>query len=432
MESIFVEKARQHANSSYGPKEGDNARSLALKAQSELDQWTPGAVDRDAPFQVLDFFCGCGGMSAGFKAVGHILPSFKVLGGCDINADALSSFTANFGVPGILQDLEEIDPSPSGVNGLLKRFPDYVPTKPLVLIGCAPCQGFTSHRKKNWDVHDKRNGLVEVFASLAVQLQPACIVMENVPELLSQKYWKHFQAAKAILDRDGYQVRAAIYNTAEFGVPQERFRAVVIAMKRPFSLPNPLFNSGEFVTVRDAIGHLPMVSAGEQDLNDAMHRSARHKQETLETIRAVPRNGGSRPAGVGPKCLDEVKGFYDVYGRLHWDRPAITVTHYARNPASGRYTHPEQDRGLTMREAALLQGFPIGYRFDGGFDSVFKQIGEAVPPKFACALAAHVWEMLNIEGFENFPETEIASLEKPVSSSYSSVIAGLKLSRRKA
>jgi DNA (cytosine-5)-methyltransferase 1 len=130
--------------------------------------------------------------------------------------------------------------------------------------------------------------------------------------------------------------------------------------------------------------------------------------------------------------LDRVKGFSDVYGRLNWDKPSITITHYARNPASGRYVHPEQDRGLTIREAALLQSFPSNIEFVGSFDSIFKQIGEAVPPMFACAIAAHVLvELISQPPSEEMLNTGIHSLEEPVSSSYSSVIAGIKLNRKK-
>jgi len=128
--------------------------------------------------------------------------------------------------------------------------------------------------------------------------------------------------------------------------------------------------------------------------------------------------------------LDRVRGFYDVYGRLAWDRPAITITHYARNPASGRYVHPEQDRGLTMREAAILQGFPKGFEFCGSFDSVFKQIGEAVPPPFSAAVAAScVTELLSAPPSNDEKVGLVSQITEPVSSSFSSVIAGLKMAR---
>jgi DNA (cytosine-5)-methyltransferase 1 len=255
--------------------------------------------------------------------------------------------------------------------------------------------------------------------------------MENVPEMLSKKYWSHFEEARNILTHAGYVIHQSIYNSASFGVPQERFRSLVVAMRKEFTLPEPLLKGDEFLSVRQAIGHLPPVAPGEKHKDDDLHRSAQHRESTMETIRAIPKNGGSRPAGVGPKCLDKVRGFYDVYGRLYWDKPAITITHYARNPASGRYVHPEQDRGLTIREAALLQSFPVGFNFSGSFDSVFKQIGEAVPPKFSCAIAASIFvEMITPPPSKEELEMSISSITEPVSNSFSSVIAGLKMARR--
>ncbi len=410
-------------------------KELAAKAQEALAHWQPGnftKLSESAPFQVIDFFSGCGGMSAGFAALGSVIPSFKIVAGCDINPDAAASFEANFGATCVTEDLEKIDPDRTKVGDFLGRLRGYDLSRPTVLIGCAPCQGFTSLRKKHWHKLDKRNGLFELFASLAAVIRPECVIAENVPDLLSHKYWEHFVAAKGILERAGYEVKASIYNAASFGVPQERFRALLIAMRKDFLLLEPMISPEHFLTVRDAIGHLPAVLPGEPDPSDALHRCARHRPETIRTIQAVPKDGGSRPSGVGPRCLDEVKGFYDVYGRLRWDSPAITITHYARNPASGRYVHPDQDRGLTMREAALLQSFPVGYLFKGSFDSVFRQIGEAVPPKFACAVAAHVLVELLSE-VPSYGECNSArqSIRVPVSSSFSSVIAGIKLSRNK-
>ena len=151
----------------------------------------------------------------------------------------------------------------------------------------------------------------------------------------------------------------------------------------------PTHDSERFISVRQAIGHLEPVKPGEIGL-DPMHFCANHRNSTVETIKQVPRDGGSRPPGVGPKCLAKVDGYRDVYGRLAWDRPAVTVTASARNPASGRFSHPEQDRGLTVREAALLQGFPHNFIFEGSFDEKFLQIGNAVPPRFSLCLAEAV------------------------------------------
>lgn len=409
---------------------------IAEAVIDKLADWSPAKTTTaiaESPFQLVDFFCGSGGMSLGFSALSRIAPFFRMIGGCDINPDAARTYTHNFDVPVAETDIRELASDKRALRRFLADMKGYDPKVPLVVIGCAPCQGFSSHRKKEWDREDGRNTLVSDFAKVATSLKPVCLVMENVPELLSVKYWSHFEAARDILRDSGYVVRQAIYNAASFGVPQERFRAVVIAMRRDFLLPDPIFEPKDYRTVRQAIGHLPSVDPGKADPLDKMHRSAGHRPETIDVIRAVPKNGGNRPPGVGPKCLDRVQGYYDVYGRLFWDSPAITITHYARNPASGRYVHPEQDRGLTMREAALLQSFPTGFEFTGAFDAVFKQIGEAVPPGLACGVASNVLvELLSLPPDEQEKRASIPAITKPVSSSYSSVIAGIKTRRRAA
>ena len=424
----------REACAKFGKRHASSLRNLrspfALAAQRGIEQksFSSGAKKGDECFQVLDLFCGCGGMSLGFAAVGRLTPSFRIIGGCDIDRDAADTFSTNLAAPGIVQDVCDLAGDKRALGHFLDGLDGYDSSKPLVLIGCAPCQGFTSHRKKNWHQSDKRNDLVSEFARVASKLRPECVIMENVPELLGKKYWKHFEAFRNTLGKRGYTVKQAIYNAAAFGVPQERYRAIVIAMRCDFLLPSPTLKKHRYVTVREAIGDLPAVEPGETHPSDHLHRSARHRESTLEVIRQVPKDGGSRPFGVGPECLDRVKGFYDVYGRLNWDRPAITITHYARNPASGRYIHPEQDRGLSAREAAILQSFPVSYEFKGSFDSIFRQIGEAVPPKFSAALAAMVLiEMLSGPPEESDVRKSVVGIEKPVSSSFSSVIAGRKI-----
>lgn len=403
---------------------------LMKKAQKALKSWElEGAqINSNSCFQVIDFFSGCGGMSLGFSALNKISPSFKVVGGIDINKTSLATFEKNYGVPGINADVRTLT-NKKNLSQLLKKLPAFKKGKPTIVIGCAPCQGFSSHRKKHWGKEaDSRNSLISAFAKVATMLSPECIVMENVPELLSKKYWHEFEAANKIFEKNGYIVKQAIYNCAEFGVPQERFRAVVIAMKKDFSLPLSLLsNRNEFKTVKDAIGDLRAVKAGITDPVDPLHRSAAHSKSTLHTISKIPLNGGSRPPGVGPKCLDKVKGFYDVYGRLSWEKPSITITHYARNPASGRFVHPTQMRGLTARESARLQSFPDGFVFEGKFDDVFRQIGEAVPPQLSVCIAAHLFlELLIKNKISNMKK----GITKPVNNSYSSVIAVIKANKK--
>lgn len=382
---------------------------------------------KDNPIQLIDFFSGAGGTSLGFASVNHVIPAFKMLGGCDINAVSAQTYSHNYGTPLINEDIRSLAHDPQKLHELLDRI-GYDPKKPTILIGCAPCQGFSSHRKKHWnEEEDVRNSLVIAFAEIVEQIMPDAIVMENVPEFLSKRYWHYFSAAKSRFEKIGYIVKQNIYNAAMFGVPQERFRSIVIAMKKEFLMPVGILEPSEYKTVREAIGNLPPVPAGVAYPGDPMHKSAAHKESTLDVIRQVPHDGGSRPAGIGPKCLDKTKGFSDVYGRLYWDRPSITITHYARNPASGRYTHPEQDRGLTAREVAILQSFPNGFEFTGKSDDIYRQIGEAVPPLLATGVAVDVLvELISKQPTAEQLLENPEPIDEPVSSSYSSVIAGIK------
>lgn len=404
-------------------------KELILAVQNYLSDFRPmdSTSYENNPIQLIDFFSGAGGTSLGFAALNGVVPAIKILGGCDINEVSATTYSHNFGTPLIHKDITTLAFEDGKLDQFLEQI-GYDSSKITIMIGCAPCQGFSSHRKKHWNEEDDvRNSLIMAFAAIVKKVQPEVIIMENVPEFLSARYWKYFSAAKKCYEENGYIVKGTIYNAAAFGVPQERFRSIIIGMKKEFVLPKGYLQPSEYRTVRDAIANLPAVEAGIAAPGDPMHKSASHKKSTIEVIKQVPHDGGNRPVGVGPKCLDKIKGFSDVYGRLFWDKPSITITHYARNPASGRYTHPDQDRGLTAREAAILQSFPQGFEFCGKSDDIYRQIGEAVPPMLSSAIAASVLiELLS----ETPTEAELTegpkSITEPVSSSYSSVIAGIK------
>ena len=377
-------------------------------------------IKKDIPepeYDFVDFFCGAGGMSYGFHKMAELTGRLRWAGAIDIDKHAIDTYEHNYGHRPQNVNLGEADISEIRNALNLKKGNE------LILIGCAPCQGFSSHRKKDHRGPDSRNTLVGRFAEIAVELNPKMIIMENVPDLLAKKHWHHYQAFKDTVEAAGYHIAVKILGMAAYGTPQSRFRTVLIAA-RDFipTLPEPVLSPDQYRTVRDAIGSLPPLKAGGKDPDDPMHMTSRHRKETIEILKQVPKDGGNRPQGVGPKCLDRVAGFYDVYGRLAWDKTAVTITARCRTPSCGRFVHPEQDRGLSVREAALLQGFPKDFYFEGPFDDKYKQIGNAVSPIFSTRLAGHVLSML---AGKNHGEKDEA-INEPTFGSYSGMIAHVR------
>lgn len=377
--------------------------------------------------QVIDLFSGCGGLSHGFVASERSRSVYRLLGAAETDKHANATYKRMIGVDPINIDVRSLMSSQALEAALatwkIRR------NRPLVVVGGPPCQGFSSHRKKD-ERSDPRDSLVTAFAQVGVNAGADVIVMENVPEILHTRHWHHVDGFRRFVTKAGYGVRARVFNLAAFGVPQERFRLLIVAAKDPrlLALPTPQLSPDRFVTVRQAIGALPTLVAGQVDAADPMHITSNHRQSTVDLIRMIPLDGGSRrdlPPGYGAKCLQTVDGFRDVYGRLFWDRPAVAITARCRTPSCGRYVHPEQHRGLSVREAALLQGFPTNFIFDGPFDDKFKQIGNAVPPPFAQAIADSLNEAWNGRPVERDTSCDV-DLTKPALKSFSSSIAALK------
>jgi DNA (cytosine-5)-methyltransferase 1 len=401
------------------------ARDLGMAAANRMSRrGSLLGLPASGPIQVVDLFCGAGGLSAGFEVVGRLTKSFRLVAAVDIDKHSATTYAKNLPIRPIIADLA----SEASTNSKALRLIDtmgLVRSQPLVLIGGPPCQGFSAHRKKDDKHDDERNKLLMAFARMVALLRPDFVVFENVPEVMAEKNWELFSQMRRGLEQHNYNIRTQIHNLAGFGIPQARFRTLVLAAKKAFRMPEPYVLPRNYHTVRDAIGKLPAIEPGVVSPSDPMHVCSKHRDSTIKTIRKIPKDGGSRPPGVGPRCLQAVDGFRDVYGRLYWDRPANTITAFARNPASGRYIHPEQHRGLSVREAALLQGFPPDYFFEGPFDDKFLQIGNAVPPRFAAFLAAHVFgELTGDQPLNN--DLDARDQLGPTSNSFSSGIAGRK------
>jgi DNA (cytosine-5)-methyltransferase 1 len=376
---------------------------------------------------LVDLFCGCGGTSAGFLSI----PQFRFRFAADLDEWANDTYARNLGHRPSQLDLRELVES-----GDLAGWSEALRSEaqaPITLIGCAPCQGFSSHVKSRGDVR-QRNSLLLVLGEIVCALRPAELLVENVPDIFANRNWPLFCAFRSMLEDAGYSVRARIVNFADLGVPQERFRAVILArLGAEPTFPSPKCDSpAKYSSVRDWIGLLPPLSTGQASESDPMHQASQHRPETVRVIEQVPLDGGSRPVGVGPRCLDAARdnhgGYTDVYGRLAWDKTAPTITARCRTPSCGRFIHPRDHRGLTVREAALLQTFPSDWVFEGPFDDRYKQVGNAVPPLAAQAFAEHIaagWPQVTSE----VGELEIANT--PIGSSFSVLIPGIRRRNRR-
>lgn len=349
---------------------------------------------------VVDFFCGCGGMSWAFANTRQSHRAFEVLGGVDIDGHSLSTFRKNIPTAiAINRDIRELADNPSELEIEL-GIESFEFLRPLVFVGCPPCQGFSAHRKKD-KRDDARNDLAIAFATLCDAFKPEALVIENVPEILKGRFAKYFDLAERQLKRSGYKIQKKIVDMSRYGVPQKRMRAVVFgSLTTPIEIPPAPLSESEVPTVRDAISHLPSLESGEIDQRDPSHQAPAHIPRIVELIKKIPADGGDRrslPKDSQLKChadIDNGKtpGFTDVYGRLRWDTPSVTITAKSSTPSCGRFLHPEQHRNISVREAGILQGFPQEYVFEGPFVHKYRQIGEAVPPRFARFVA---WQMLS-------------------------------------
>lgn len=328
----------------------------------------------------VDVFCGAGGMTRGL-----INSGIEVLFGLDNNPACRETYERNNHIPYLCKDITKVQP-----NELIDFNPLVADEDELLLVGCAPCQPFSNQRRSDHE-HIAVNLLLE-FGRLVVGLNPAHILIENVPGLRNrgQAVYSPFLQ---ILNDHGYRYSVDVLNAKNFGVPQNRRRLTVMA-SRMFQPVKPVSTHGPgqlpFATVWDAIHGFPPIGAGEADPDIPNHRAARLQPINLTRISLTPHNGGGRrdwPENLKLVCHSgELKGYTDVYGRMSWDDVAPTLTSKCFSLSNGRFGHPEQDRAISFREAAALQTFPEDYVFFGGQQEIGKQIGNAVPVLLAQAL----------------------------------------------
>ncbi len=319
---------------------------------------------------MIDLFAGAGGMSVGFHRAG-----FHSVLAVEFDHWAAETYRANFHSEVFEGDIAD-----------LNFFP-----KADVIIGGPPCQGFSPLGKN--PPNDPRNRLWREYLRAVEQMRPKVFVMENVPELLKSG---EFQQLVDLAGDLKYKLRARILNAADYGVPQRRRRAIVLGSRLgALDFPEPthgldgnLMGLEPFSSVRDAIGDLPLEPTGED-----WHIGRNPTELSRKRYRCIP-PGGNRfdlPYELQPNCWRKKKtGTTDVFGRLEWDKPSLTIRTEFYKPEKGCYLHPQANRPITHREAARLQTFPDDFEFVGSKIQVARQIGNAVPCRLAQRIAETV------------------------------------------
>ena len=334
-------------------------------------------------FTALDLFSGCGGLTLGLKRAG-----FKVLGAVEIDPFSIEAYRANHKDVTVWKaDIRDLTPAQIQSSlGLKEGDLD-------LLAGCPPCQGFSTMRTLNGalTINDPRNDLLLEVLRFVDGLRPKTVMIENVPGLANDDRFRLFWERMAGI---GYKGNLDVFNAAKFGVPQRRRRLIYLAghkQRVPFAKPLQYR-----VTVQQAIGDLPQAGASGDALHDIPERRT---PRIIKLIQRIPKDGGSRTDLTERDQLDchkRCNGFKDVYGRMAWNDVAPTITSGCFNPSKGRFLHPQEDRAITMREAALLQGFPRQYVFPTwrGKSAVAMLIGNALPPPLVAAHARVVRDSL--------------------------------------
>jgi DNA (cytosine-5)-methyltransferase 1 len=344
--------------------------------------------------RVLDLFAGAGGLTAGFH---NASSRFKTVRAVEMDLNAAASYEATFGsgivYPGSIQDWLANEDIPKGID---------------VVVGGPPCQGFSTLGKQ--DAEDERNTLWEQYAETIRRAKPKYFVVENVAAFARSQQFRDFTSAVAHNGNlSEYDFQFKVLNAADFGAHQTRKRAVLIGHHRDLAFPGfpEATHQDKHLTVREAIGNLPAHTAsdllpsgrvaehfGREFLGSfvpsELHLGRDYSELSLARFASIPR-GGNRfdlPDHLKARCwVDHTSGSGDVMGRLHWDKPSVTIRTEFFKPEKGRYLHPEAMRAITHYEAAVLQGFPSDHKFVGSKTAIARQIGNAVPIPLGRAIA---------------------------------------------
>lgn len=336
---------------------------------------------------VVDLFCGIGGLSHGF-----IKERFNVLAGYDIDDACKYAFEKNNKSKFICADVGQL----KGEN-ILKEFSS---SQVKILVGCAPCQPFSSYTFKEKVKSKSKWGLLYDFLRIIKEVVPDVVSMENVAQLVNFKRGQVFDDFIEGLKNIDYFVSHKIVNCPDYGIPQKRKRLVLLASKLgQIDLIEKTHNPSNYKTVKDAIGDLPEISDGESHPEDRLHFARKLSPLNKKRIKFTPYGGSWKdwPQSLVLDCHKKKSGksYSSVYGRMKWEEPAPTITTHCIGYGNGRFGHPVQDRGISLREAAILQTFPENYDFfdpSAEFLSSFiaRQLGNAVPVELGRIIAKSI------------------------------------------
>ncbi len=328
----------------------------------------------NARIVAADIFCGAGGLTRGLLDAG-----IEVVAGYDID-EACKYPYENNNFPAIFKQKSVVD-----LYGeeLTTMYPDNCLK---VLVGCAPCQPFSKYTQGNDNSKDEKWGLLYHFGRLVEESKPDVLSMENVPDLKRHDVYEDFIM---LLTKNKYNVSVNEVYCPDYGIPQHRTRLVLFAsLSGPIEIIPPTHSKKHYKTVKDAIGDLPPIKAGETHPKDKLHKSVGLEEINIERIQSSIPGGTWRdwPESLIANCHKDEKGktYPSVYGRMKWDEPSPTITTQFYGFGNGRFGHPEQDRAISLREGAILQSFPKYYRFveprkELSFKEIGRMIGNAVP-----------------------------------------------------
>jgi DNA (cytosine-5)-methyltransferase 1 len=345
-------------------------------------------MNKNSKIKVIDLFCGIGGLTHGL-----IKEGLDVVAGIDNDSTCKFGYEYNNRTRFIGEDIlkvtaEQINDLFGAKNGTIR-----------VLAGCAPCQPFSKLNLKR--VTKKQLQPLEKFAQLIEETQPDIVSMENVGGLADTGKYPIFKNFIDTLERNGYNYKYEVVDVSEYGVPQRRKRLVLLASKLGEIELVKRTHKGKKVTVRDVIRNIEPLKDGEISTIDPLHRTRKLSPMNLKRIKATPHDGGNSDSWSEDLVLachkrESGKTYSStVYGRMRWDEPAPTMTTQCTGLGNGRFGHPEQDRAISLREAALFQTFPKNYKFVPSDSPIItshvaKFIGNAVPVRLGAVIGKSI------------------------------------------